>query len=194
MMTRKRDTPHGKQLPLTIHLLLAAGLALSCLFLGLRLLHNAARTRRAVSELVTAQASLATARLAADRLSNIGEKISEARLQTSTFYVERFPYADSDIAYQLGRTARSAAVTMSRASYVHVPSANGLTGVYIDLAVAGNYVSVARFINELERSKTFFLITNVALASAEQGKVNAKVHLETYIREPMPSQQQRDGR
>jgi hypothetical protein len=68
-----------------------------------------------------------------------------------------------------------------------------VTELRIDGSVQGDYVSVAHFINAMERSKSFFLIENLALTGAQGGLVNLQLRIGTYIREPMPLVQQATG-
>jgi type IV pilus assembly protein PilO len=70
---------------------------------------------------------------------------------------------------------------------VQALSTDGVTELRIDGAVMGDYVSVAHFINAMERSKSFFLIENLALTGAQGGLVNLQLRIGTYIREPMPA-------
>ena len=74
----------------------------------------------------------------------------------------------------------------SRASYVQAAPSNGVTELRIDGSVSGEYRNVAEFINGVERSKSFFLIQNLALSGAQGGLVNLQLRIGTYLREPMP--------
>ncbi len=64
---------------------------------------------------------------------------------------------------------------------------NGLTEVRIDAAVTGEYRPLALFINGLERDRSFFVIQNITLNGQQNGLVNLRLRLVTYLREPMPA-------
>jgi hypothetical protein len=48
--------------------------------------------------------------------------------------------------------------------------------------VTGDYADEMRFINALERSKTFFVINSVSLGGAEGRTVRLELHVETFLR------------
>jgi hypothetical protein len=52
----------------------------------------------------------------------------------------------------------------------------------MEAALAGNYTSLARFINALERDQMFFIIDSVTLGGQEQGPVKLNMKLETYLK------------
>ena len=60
-------------------------------------------------------------------------------------------------------------------------SADGLQPVEMEADLAGNYTSLAKFINALERDEMFFIINSVTLGGEPQGLVKLNVKLETYL-------------
>ena len=52
----------------------------------------------------------------------------------------------------------------------------------VEADLIGNYASLARFINALERDQMFFIINSVTLGGETQGPVKLNVKLETYLR------------
>jgi hypothetical protein len=52
----------------------------------------------------------------------------------------------------------------------------------MDIALAGEYQRIVKFINALERDRTFFIIDRVNLAEQQGGNVRLELHLETYLR------------
>ena len=50
------------------------------------------------------------------------------------------------------------------------------------MKIDGSYVAAARFINSLERSKMFFLVSSVNLGEAQGGNVKLRLKLATYRR------------
>ncbi|MEZ2348335.1 hypothetical protein [Terriglobus sp. RCC_193] len=174
--------------PVNAHLVVAAVLVLLCLYLGVRLYMVSGSTGTQGSEaIVVAQSRVAAANLAAEKLRGVDSKLQASDTEAQKFYTDRLPYAYSDVAAAIGTLAKETNVRWSRASYVQAAPTDGVTELRIDGAVMGDYVSVAHFINAMERSKSFFLIENLALTGAQGGLVNLQLRIGTYIREPMPA-------
>ena len=172
--------------PLNYHIAGAVVLLLLCLYLAVRLLLLSGNTGSAGDEaIVTAQARVAAAELAAKPLRGVDTKLQASDAEAARFYQDRLPYAYSDVAAQLGALAKRDNVRLSRASYVHSLPADGVTELRIDASVSGEYRSLAEFINGVERDRSFFLIENLALSGAQNGLVNLQFRIGTYIREPM---------
>ena len=64
----------------------------------------------------------------------------------------------------------------------------GMTEVLLDATVSGNYESVVKFVNGLQRSQRFYVLDGLALgADAQQGQVatgliRVGIHVRTYLR------------
>ena len=80
-----------------------------------------------------------------------------------------------------------AVIDDGRVQYVQAPPAHGLTEVRMDAQLTGDYRSLAQFLNGLERNRSFFLITQIALSGQQSGIVNLRIRFITYLREPMPA-------
>ena len=61
-------------------------------------------------------------------------------------------------------------------------SAGELMEERIDARLSGDYRSLVRFINSLERDKMFFVITGLTLTGQQTGMVNLRLRLTTYVR------------
>ncbi len=182
----RRDRLREALSPVTLHAIAAAFLLLLCLYLGFRLLAVGGSTgSKGDDALAAAQARVTAAELAARPLRGVDAKLAASDAEAARFYNDRLPYAYSDVAAQLGAIAKRTHVRLSRASYVQAVPGNGVTELRIDASVSGDYRSLAEFINGLERSRSFFLIENLALSGAQNGLVNLQMRLGTYIREPM---------
>jgi Tfp pilus assembly protein PilO len=62
---------------------------------------------------------------------------------------------------------------------------HGLTEVEVTATVNGDYSSVVRFINGIQRSEDFYILDDLSLASAAQtasGQLRVNLHLRTYFR------------
>jgi Tfp pilus assembly protein PilO len=116
-------------------------------------------------------------------LKNLPQKVVLANQQITDFYQRRFPAQYSQILTEFGKLAVADGVTIEQARYK--PKEVGparLQSVEVDADLAGNYVSLARFINALERDETFFIINSVTLGGEQQGPVKLQMKLETYLK------------
>ena len=52
----------------------------------------------------------------------------------------------------------------------------------MDASVSGDYTSVMRFINSVERDKMFFVIDGLTLTGQQGGLVNLRLKVTTYLR------------
>jgi type IV pilus assembly protein PilO len=184
----RRDRLQSLLTPLNYHIAGAVALLLLCIYFGVRLLLVSGNTGTAGDEaIVNAQARVTAAELSAKPLRGVDTKLHESDAEAGQFFHDRLPYADSDVAAQLGALAKKNNVRLSRASYVHSLPAEGVTEMRIDASVTGEYRSLAQFINGVERDRSFFMIENLALSGAQNGLVNLQLRIGTYIREPMPT-------
>ena len=60
------------------------------------------------------------------------------------------------------------------ASYLHP--------VEMEAELSGNYVSLAKFINALERDDMFFIINSISLGGEQKGPIKLQMKLETYLK------------
>jgi len=115
-------------------------------------------------------------------LKNLDEKVKVANRQISDFYKARFPGKDSQILVELGKVASATGVTIDQAKYkVKDSEAGNLQTVEIEAVLSGNYVSLARFINALERDDMLFIINSITLGG-EQNGIKLEMKLETYLK------------
>ena len=57
-----------------------------------------------------------------------------------------------------------------------------LQPVEVEADLSGSYVSLAKFINALERDDMLFIISNVTLAGEQKGPIKLQVKVETYLK------------
>lgn len=171
---------------LNLHIAGVAVLLLVCLYLAVRLFLISGNTGSEGDFAIAAARSRVTgAEQAARQLRGVDGKLLASDAEAARFYAERLPPAYSDVAAQLGSISNRTNVRLSRASYVAAPPLDGVTELRIDAAVTGQYRDLARFVNGLERDKSFFLIENMALSGAQSGLVNLQMRIGTYLKEPL---------
>ena len=130
---------------------------------------------------------LTTARLQAQPLRGLDSKIAASTQDADAFYQERLPYAYSQVVSELGRLTQKSNVRLANVQYSQVPvlsGANALTELNMDASVSGDYRPIVEFINNLERSRTFFVINSINLSGQQTGMVNLRIHLTTFLRAP----------
>jgi hypothetical protein len=134
-------------------------------------------------EMHTLQAELTTKTRQVEPLKDLPHKVVLARQQISDFYSKRFPAQSSQIQTELGKVAGADGVVIEQGQYkAQDVGPGGLRPIEIEADFAGNYRSLAHFINALERDNTFFIISSVALAGEQTGPVKLKMKLETYLK------------
>jgi len=118
-------------------------------------------------------------------LRGMDKKIASAQEQIHDFYQQRLPQQDSDISETLGKVASESGVKMNTVKYSpkddQLPEL-GLAPVMIEADFSGGYSQLVRFINALERDKLFFIVDGLDLDSAQQGTIQLRLSLETYIK------------
>ncbi len=116
-------------------------------------------------------------------LKNLDKKVIVADKQITEFYKQRFPSEDSQIVTELGKTATENGVSIEGARYkVLEPGVGHLAPVQMEAELSGNYVSLAKFINALERDNMFFIIDSIALAGEQKGPIKLQMKMETYLK------------
>jgi len=130
-------------------------------------------------------------------LKGLDKKIPVASAQINDFYKTRFSSQQSDISSDLGKLAQQSGVKISEIKYKEKaedelgasreshgvdPAQVGLRKIQIDAGFEGNYVQLIRFVNALERNHLFFLVDGVELGGRENGVVQLKMSLETYLK------------
>lgn len=66
-------------------------------------------------------------------------------------------------------------------------SGRPITEMHIEMTVNGDYASVARFVNGIQRSEKFYIVDDLILSEAQSktaiGALSVALHLRTYFRE-----------
>ena len=142
---------------------------------------GSAETRR--QEMLQLQAELTKETRAVAPLQNMPQKVLLANSQIVQFYKKRFPAQDWEIVDRFDKLAAANGVTVEQTRYKKDEEGAGrLQPVEIDADLAGNYTSLAHFINALERDEMFFIINSVTLGGEPQGPVKLSVKLEAYLK------------
>jgi type IV pilus assembly protein PilO len=116
-------------------------------------------------------------------LKDLPQKVVLASHQINDFYKRRFPSQSSQIVTEFGKIAAANGVAIEQVKYkLDEAETGGLQPEEIEASLAGNYTSLARFINALERDEMFFIIESVTLGGQPQGSVKLSMKVETYLK------------
>jgi type IV pilus assembly protein PilO len=168
---------------LNLHIAGAALLLLFNLVLGVRLflawstLHSAN-----ADQLQQQQTAYRALQLQMSPLKGLPQKVDLSRKQADEFYGVRFPAEYSTISSTINDLATKNAVRPSNLAYTPTRAIPGLAQIRMDVSLSGEYAPLMHFINGLERSKTFFLISGLTLTGQQGGLVNLRLRLITYLR------------
>jgi hypothetical protein len=114
---------------------------------------------------------------------NLKEK---ARRECDAFFVEQLRAAEggySAVVAEIGEVAKEAGLQASGINFrERTVEERGVVEVEVTAKVEGNYRSVVRFINGLERSKAFYLLDRLGLDSSEGANIKLTLELRTYFR------------
>jgi type IV pilus assembly protein PilO len=135
-------------------------------------------------ELAQLQSELHTKTLQVEPLTDLPKKVTTANRQIADFYKKRFPAQDSQIITEFGKLAAANGVKIEQAKYpVKEEEGSGrLYPVEMEANLSGNYVSLAKFINALERDDMLFIISSVTLGGEQNGPIKLDMKLETYLK------------
>jgi type IV pilus assembly protein PilO len=119
-------------------------------------------------------------------MRDMDKKIVASREAIGAFYANRLPASYSEISESLGKTAAENRVALAAVKYEQKPTGiAGLTNIPITLSLTGDYVSLMKFINALERDKRFFVLDRVVFGdTGANNQLRVDVQLETFLRNP----------
>ena len=166
---------------LKITLLILAGVDLLAAALYFSPLIGSAETRRMEMNQLQSELTAKTRQVAP--LKDLPKKVNLAAEQIGDFYKKRLPSENSQILTEIGKLASANGVRIEQGRYKPGEDVTvGLQQINMEYDLAGNYTSLARFINAVERDDMFFIIDSVSLGGDPQGPVKLAVKLETYLK------------
>ena len=116
-------------------------------------------------------------------LKDLPQKVQVASQEIADFYKRRIPSQNSEIAAELGKLTAANSVSIEGVKYKPTEEKAGkLQPVEVEADLAGNYSSLAHFINAVERDDMFFIINSVTLGGEQQGPVKLNVKLLAYLK------------
>ena len=120
------------------------------------------------------------------RVTAIRGGLSDVQRNADKFYRDEFLTAGtgySTIIGDLNKISKASGLRTTNVTFKERPlETRGVTEVTVSATVEGDYVSVVRFINGLERSANFYLLDSLGLASSTGGSIKLNLQLRTYFR------------
>lgn len=168
-----------KQLKVTLGIL--GGVSVAAAVLYFSPIVGSADSRRTDLNRLQAELTIKSHRVAP--LKDLPQKVNIASGQIADFYKNRFPSQNSEILSEVGKLASENSVVIEQGRYKPAEEVTvGLQPIEMEYDLSGNYSSLARFINALERDQMFFIINSITLNGEPQGAVKLSVKLETYLK------------
>ena len=169
--------------PLTWHYIGVTVLSVIVLGLAIRLgLDWSATSSSSTDALANRQIELKTLEVQTSPLRGLDQRVVESRKQIQDFYAQRIPANYSSIAVQVGELEVKSGVHLSGMQYTQGATTGDLTEISLDARISGEYQQIMRFVNGLERSKTFFVIRAMAFTGQQGGLVNLRLRVSTWLR------------
>ena len=115
-------------------------------------------------------------------LRGLDQRVEKTREQLDDFYRRRVPPNYSSIDARIVELQVDSRVRLTRVQYTQGDPGPGLTEISMDASISGDYPSIMRFINSLERDPMFFIIRAMALTGQQGGLVNLRLRVSTWLR------------
>jgi Tfp pilus assembly protein PilO len=182
-MSRLSEVKEQLRSPLPWHFAGVGILLILVIVLGVRFTLDWIETSGSKSdELASRQTQLKLLEMQTAPLRGIDKRVDESRKQIAAFYEKRIPTTYSTIAAQIGQLAVMDGVRLTRMQYAPGKPGQELTEVKLDATISGEYTSIMKFINGLERDEDFFVIRSMNLTGQQAGTVNLRLQVSTWMR------------
>jgi Tfp pilus assembly protein PilO len=169
--------------PLTWHIAGFVLLLVLAVAMGVRLGFDwAAMDSHSTEVLADKQVELRALEIQTRPLRGLDQRVDKARRQLEDFYLKRIPPNYSSIDARVGQLQVDSGVRLTRVQYTQGAPGPGLTEITMDASISGDYPSIMRFINNLERDPMFFIIRAMALTGQQGGLVNLRLRVSTWLR------------
>lgn len=142
----------------------------------------AATRTHSADALASKQVELKALEMQTVPLRGIDRRVADTREQIQQFYAQRIPANYSSILEKIGALEVKSGVRLSRVQYSQGPAGSDLTEISMDAGITGDYKQIMRFINSLERDKTFFVIRGMQFTGQQGGLVNLRLRVATWLR------------
>jgi hypothetical protein len=142
----------------------------------------AATNGNSTGALAGKQVELKALNLETAPLRGLDRRVEDSRLQIQAFYDKRIPPNYSSIAERIGEIQVKSGVRLSRVQYTQGLPGSDLTEIQLEAGISGDYPQIMRFVNDLERDQSFFVIRAMSLTGQQGGLVNLRLRVSTWLR------------
>ena len=115
-------------------------------------------------------------------LRGLDKRVEETRSEMRAFYERRIPPNYSSISARIGDLEVASGVRLTRVQYTQGLPGPDLTEITMEAGISGEYPQIMRFVNSLERDRTFFVIRAMTLTGQQGGQVNLRLTVSTWLR------------
>lgn len=162
-------------------------LAVDVLLAGLILKSSAVSPEQARMERDNLQAQAKLLDVDVARAQRIKAELADVEKKSDKFYQGELPSSASgysDVEIDLGEIAEKAGLKTSLLGYHQKEIKDrGVTEIQITAAVEGDYASLLKFVDGIERSEKFYLLDGLTLASGSAGgEIKLNLTLRTFFR------------
>ena len=169
--------------PLTWHIIGFGLLLALVVVLAARFAMDWAATNTHSADMLEArQVQLAELKLQNAPLRGLDKSVEQTRKEMKLFFDRRIPASYSVIETTMSDLEVKSGVRLSRQLYAQGKPDQFLTPIVMDAAISGDYPSIMHFVNGIERSKIFFIIDDMALTGEQNGFVNLRIRVSTWLR------------
>jgi type IV pilus assembly protein PilO len=142
----------------------------------------AATNSRSTDALASKQVELKAQEMQTAPLRGLDKRVEQSRELIHVFYEKRIPPNYSFIASRIGELQVNSGARLTAVQYAQKPPGADLTEISMDANISGGYPQIMRFVNSLERDRTFIVIRSMALTGQQGGMVNLRLRLSTWLR------------
>jgi type IV pilus assembly protein PilO len=185
MSTEATSTTWRERLasPLTWHLAGFFVLLALAIGLGIRLGFDWTATDSHSSDVLAGkQVQLRALEYETAPLRGIDGRVDQTRHEIDKFEQKRIPPNYSSIDERIDELEVSSGVHLTRVQYTQRKPVSGLTEITVDTNLTGDYKSIMRFINAIERDPIFFVIRAMSFTGQQGGLVGLRMELSTWLR------------
>jgi Tfp pilus assembly protein PilO len=183
-MSDRTASPWRKRLasPLTWHYAGFAVLLVVVIGLAIRFgMDWAATNTNSTDALAAKQVQLKAMDMETAPLRGLSKRVDDSRADIRDFYLKRIPPNYSSIATRIGELALKGPVRLTRVQYSQGLPGSNLTEISLDAGITGDYPQIMRFVNGVERDRTFFVIRAMSLTGQQGGLVNLRLRVSTWL-------------
>jgi Tfp pilus assembly protein PilO len=169
--------------PLTWHVAGFVALLALTVLLAVRLgLDWAAMDTNSKEVLAGKQIQLQALKIQTAPLRGLDQRVANTRHELDDFYQKRIPPNYSSIDARIVELQVASGVRLTRVQYTQGKPGASLTEITMDASISGDYPSIMRFVNSVERDQMFFIIRAMALTGQQGGLVNLRLRVSTWLR------------